>query len=452
MLSTRAALWRDRSLRFATGGGATVVGAFFGALRNKWLAEHLSTSGLGVLAQILSAQTWLGTAAGLGLALPMARAVGAASAAGDPATVRRTVWTALALIGAVVATVALLGLLLAPWLSLLLLGTPEYAGLVRIAMLGVAGLALYVVAGGVFAGRSDVGAPLVVALAGGAVATAVTVALVPRAGLTGGAIGAALLLPVGLAAACAWRRRVASEILVPVPRPRFDPVIATTLLRVGLAALCLALLDQGTVLALRAHYLRVNGVAANGLLQAALALAQQTSGVFMVYLSGYAFGRISGATDAAAVRDYTRRLWAPLVSLAVVAFALAMVVASPLLQLFYSDRFEPARPLMAWALFGEFCRVMTQVWALGALPLGGLRLWLLIGFPLPASLALAYLLLAPSAGALAVPLASAVSGLAQLAVTALLMSRRGVTPRPRDAALLATALAGLAWLARTVAG
>ena len=42
--------------------------------------------------------------------------------------------------------------------------------------------------------------------------------------------------------------------------------------------------------------------------------------------------------------------------------------------------------------------------------------------------------------------------LVQLAITAVLMSRRGVTPRPRDLALLAAALAGLAWLARTVAG
>lgn len=451
MPSTRVALWCDRSLRFALGGGATLVAAVFAVVRNKWLAEHLSTAGLGVLAQVFSAQIWLGTAAGLGLSLPVAQAVGAATAAGDGPALRRTVWTALTLAGAAALGVVVLGLVLAPWLSQVLLGTRAHAGLLRIAMLGVAGLALHAVASGLFAGRSDVRSPLVMALAGGVVAVVVTVTLVPRAGLAGGAIGAAVLVPAGLAAAWWLRRRKGDAVEAPSPRPGFDPATGRVLLRVGLAALTLALLDQGTLLALRAHYLRVNGVPANGLLQAALALAQQISGAFMAYLAGYAFGRISGARDAAGIRDYTRRHWMPLVALAAAAFAVAMLLASPLIALFYSDRFAPARPLMAWALFAEFCRVMTQVWGLGALPIGGLRVWMPIGIAGPLAFAPAYALLAPSAGTLALPQAAALAGLVQLGVTAVLMSRRGVTLRAGDAALLAVALVGLALLARTVA-
>lgn len=452
MLSTRAALWRDRSLRFALGGGATVVTAVFAVVRNKWLAEHLSTAGLGVLAQVFSAQTWLGTAAGLGLSLPVAQAVGAATAAGDGPALRRTIGTAFTLVGAAGLAVVVLGLLLAPWLSQVLLGTGAHAGLLRIAMLGVAGLALQAVAGGVFAGRSDVRAPLVLAFAGGVVAVGTTMALVPRAGLAGGAIGAAVLLPAGLVAAWWWRRRVHAAAPAPSPQPGFDPATARVLLRVGLAALALALLDQGTLLALRAHYLRANGIPANGLLQAALALAQQISGVFMAYLAGYAFGRISGAVGAAGVRDYTRRHWMPLVALAAMAFALAMLLASPLIALFYSDRFAGARPLMAWALFAEFCRVMTLVWGLGALPIGGLRVWMPIGIAGPVAFVPAYAVLAPVTGTLALPYAAVFAGFVQLAVTGVLMSRCGVTLRVSDAALLAAALAGLALLARTVAG
>jgi len=452
MLSTRAALWRDRSLRFALGGGATIVTAVFAVARNKWLAEHLSTPGLGVLGQVFSAQTWLGTAAGLGLSLPVAQAVSAATAAGDGPALRRTVWTALALAGTAALGIVVLGLLLAPWGSQLLLGTGAHAGLLRIAMLGVAGLALQAVAGGVFAGRSDVGAPLMLAFAGGVVAVGTTMALVPRAGLAGGAIGSAVLVSAGLAAACGWRRRSVGAVLSPPPRPRFDPAVARALLRVGLAALTLALIDQGTLLALRAHYLRVHGIPANGLLQAALALAQQVSGAFMAYLAGYAFGRISGAGDAAAIRDYTRRHWVPLITLAVVAFALAMLLASPLIALFYSDRFAPARPLMAWALYAEFCRVMTMVWGLGALPVGGLRVWMPIGIAGPAAFVPAYVVLAPVAGTLALPYAAVLAGLVQLAVAGVLMSRRGVTLRAGDATLLAAALAGLAWLAWVATG
>src|SRR5262245_55680012 len=165
MLTSRgAALWRDRTLRFALGGAAPVVTAVFALARNKWLAEHLATSGMGVLGQVFSTQTLLGTAAGMGLALPVARALAAATATADARAAHRSVWTALALAGGAALALALPALLLAPWLSQALLGTPEHASLLRIATIGVVGLALQAVANGVFAGRSDVAGPLAVAL------------------------------------------------------------------------------------------------------------------------------------------------------------------------------------------------------------------------------------------------------------------------------------------------
>jgi len=277
------------------------------------------------------------------------------------------------------------------------------------------------------------------------------VALVPRAGLVGGAIGAAVLLPAGLATAWWTRREVRRIVQAFPPRSGFDAGTARTLSRVGLAALALALADQGTLLALRSHYLRVNGLSANGLLQAALALSLQASGVFQAYLANYAFGRVSAAAGPEGVRDYTRRQWAPFVSLATLAFAVAMLIAGPLLRILYSDQFAPARPLMAWVLLAEFCRVMTQTWGIGALPAGGLRAWVPIGIAGPLVFIPAYLLLAPVAGVLALPWASAISALIQLVITGVLMGRLGVTLRARDLALLAAALAGLGLLARAVA-
>src|SRR5205823_8242744 len=123
-------------------------------------------------------------------------------------------------------------------------------------------------------------------------------------------------------------------------------------------------------------YLRLNGVAANGLLQAALALAQLVGGLFYAWLSSYCFGRMSAAGGVEGVRAYTRKLWGPTMLVAGGGFAAAMLLASPLLHLFYSHRFESARPLMAWTLAGEFARVAIQLWGLGALPLGGVRLWM----------------------------------------------------------------------------
>src|SRR5439155_447785 len=100
-----------------------------------------------------------------------------------------------------------------------------------------------------------------------------------------------------------------------------------SLLGVGAAALVLTLVDLGTMLAVRSNYLSVNGVAANGLLQAALALSQQVGTLFYAYLSNYAFGKVSGLGGAAEIRVYTRRHWRPLMLLAAPIFALAMVAS-----------------------------------------------------------------------------------------------------------------------------
>ncbi|HKQ56808.1 MAG TPA: hypothetical protein VJY35_02975, partial [Candidatus Eisenbacteria bacterium] len=248
------------------------------------------------------------------------------------------------------------------------------------------------------------------------------------------------------------RRRAYHDALEPRPRPVLDAPTARGLLGVGITALLLAVLDLGVPLGLRAHYLRAHGIAANGLLQSAIALAQQLSAAFIAYLWSYAFGRLSAAGGPTGIRDYTRKHWKALVMVAAAAFALVMLMSGPLLALFYSSEFAVARPLMAWTLLAEFCRVMTQVWSLGVLPLGAVRAWIAIGVVGPVAYVLGYVLLAPVAGTLAMPMAAASGALIQLGVAGVLMSRRGVTLRPGDAALLLVVLGVLAVLARWVSG
>src|SRR5437879_2148206 len=126
MSSPRFDLWKDRSLRFATGSSSILSTAFLGIIRNKWLATHLQTAGLGVLAQTTSAQGCLGNLAGMGLSLPVSRAVGAARGQRDDAAARRTVWTAFSLIGIASLLVAAVGLIFAGPISTALLGSPEH--------------------------------------------------------------------------------------------------------------------------------------------------------------------------------------------------------------------------------------------------------------------------------------------------------------------------------------
>src|SRR5689334_19170429 len=80
------------------GTSTTLASGVTGILRNKWFAQHLEASGIGILAQIISSQGWLGTTAGMGLGLPVARIVGAATGSGDLTTARRTMTTAFTLL------------------------------------------------------------------------------------------------------------------------------------------------------------------------------------------------------------------------------------------------------------------------------------------------------------------------------------------------------------------
>lgn len=453
MPEIRIDVWRTRLVRFSFGAGSTLIYASLGIVRNKWLAQMLGTAGLGTVVQVLASMNWLGQAAGLGLGLPVSRSVGAARGAGSAPDEQRVVGTAFRMVVAWALVVAIATVIAAPWLSRFLLGSTAQAGLVRISALGIAGLALAGTLLSIFAGRGDVRAPLTLAAGGAGVATVLTLLLVPRFGLTGAVSAAAVLYASGFVIALLFHRRQYRGVLAPTAW-RFHRGEAKSMLGVGGAGLLLALLNQGTLLGLRAHYVHVYGVAANGLLQAAIALAQQIGALFYAYLTSYAFGTLSAAAGAAgpdavaAVRAYTRRQWPAMILLAAVLFAIAMLGASPLLHLLYSSRFDPARRLMTWTLLGEFGRVGMQVWMLGALPLGGVRLLAPISLSYPVALAASYAFFgATGAGVESLPRAYAVAGGCSLLVAGLLMSRRGVTLGARGILSLAAGAAVLAALA-----
>lgn len=447
-MSSRTPLWLKPAARFGLSGATSCVGAIGSVIRNKLFATWLDTTGVGVLAQVTSGQTWLGTLTGLGLSLPLSHAIATARGAGDTASVRRAVWTVGVAVGLAGVGVSIAGLLLAPALSTALLGTSEYTALVRWSMLGVAGLAAQVTLQGLYAGFADVRAPFTHVLTGNLVATALVLALVPRFGIAGAVFGTACFYPAAIAVTLWVHRERYRDALRPVPSPRFDRAVFGRLLKVATVTLALALLDQGVLVATRAHYVRVQGAAANGILQAALALAQQSGGLFYAYLGGYAFGRISGLTGTGPIRDYTRRQWRAVTPLAAALALFVVLAGGPLLHLLYSNRFDPARGPLAWTLFGEFCKVGMQVWALGALSVGGVRLWAPIGFAYTTTVAVGYVVATHfGAGAYSLPYAYAAAGVVGLGAAGLLMSRRGVTLGGRDAALLAVTLGALGSLA-----
>ncbi len=444
MSEPRLAVWKSRALRLWLAAGTPVVGALGSVARNKWLALHLDPAGLGVLGQVVAGQTWLGTLTGLGLAVPVARSIGAALARDDAEAVRRTFATARRMIGVTTLVAAALGLAFAPWASLALFGTAEHAGLVRISMLAVVGLGHQALLNGLFAGHSDVKTPFTYAVAGAVVMVGAALLLVPRFAIGGAVWSVSLFWPAAIAVSLLVHGGRYRAAFARPAGPSFDPAEARAMLGVAMASLALGLADLGTLLVLRSHYVRIAGLAANGLLQASLGLSQQLGSLIYAYLSAYAFGRISGQRDVAGVRHYTRLNWTPLVGLGALGCLATGLLATPLLHLLYSSRFDAAGPMLAWMLAGEFGKIGVQVWALGALPVGGVRLWVPIGVSSVLGTLAGYAAAAHAgAGVLALPLAYAAGAGVSMLVTGVLMSARGVTLRPRDLALW---LAGAALL------
>jgi O-antigen/teichoic acid export membrane protein len=448
MQPSRLEVWTARAQRVAFGGAANVVGALGGAVRNKILATALQTTGMGMIAQVQTSQVWLGLAASLGLSIPVTQCIGAAIARDDEPEVRRVVWTALTASGAAIAVTIAAGLLLERQWTEMLLGPGADPWLVRLSLITVAGLAIQAIVQGVFAGRSDVRAPLTLAILGNLVVIAAAATLVGPFGLRGAVVAIAAFIPFGLAGTLAIHRREYRSSFLPVPHPRFHAATARTMLKVAVAALTMSLLDQGTLLAVRTHFARTEGFSANGLLQAAFALTQQTGAVFYAYLGSYAFGKISGAKGPEGIRAYVQRQWSALMMLAALSCAAVMLLSRPLIHLAFSSRFDGAQPMMSWMLFGEYARVGMQCWIFGALPLGGLRLYVPLGLSYTLGIAGGYgVALALGLGSMSVAFAYAFAGCLALAVSAVVMTWCRVPLTPRGWLVLLAGLAGLATLA-----
>src|SRR5262249_55640380 len=148
----------------------------------------------------------------------------------------------------------------APWISAALLGSSAHATLIRISLLAVAGLAFQPTVQGLFAGHSDVRSTFIYALLGNGAMVALVFALVPRFGLAGAVWSMACFWPVAIVGTLWLGRGVYAAALAPPDGPRFDPAIGGAMLKVASASLALALLDQGTLLAIRAHYVRLYGL------------------------------------------------------------------------------------------------------------------------------------------------------------------------------------------------
>jgi len=299
------------------GASATILSGLTGILRNKWIAQHLEASGIGILAQVVSSQMWLGSVGGMSLVLPVTRSVGAATASGDWAGARRVVWAAMAMLTMSASIVIALGLFFAPLISSALLGSPRYASLIRISMIGVAGVAFQQLVVGIFAGRSDLKGPLAFSAVGGLGSVAATLYLVPRAGLAGAVLAVSLLFPLGCLGAILLRRKEHALLLTRLPERALTAGMARGLLTVASSGLVAALVEQGVFLTIRSHYVRTFGIEANGFLQAGLAISQQVGSLFYAYLASYAFGKISGLVGAEGTRDYTRKHWSAIMLLAV---------------------------------------------------------------------------------------------------------------------------------------
>lgn len=360
---------------------AQIVGLACALLRGKVNALYLEPDGVGFIAQLNYLSTLIATIAVFGMWNGCIKLLAEAKAKGDAEQEARirsiTLFYPLAA-----------GLLLAVGISVTsdlvgraLLGEDTHSGAVIVAAFAVpAGLLASALSIGLQAqGRMQrLAVANVLNFLGG---TALVVTLVVAFGLQG-AIAGVLLTSVlafvvfvvrepGLFRGVSFRRHIV-----------LDGSVLRAIYVFGIAAMILSLASSATDLGVRTMIVRQLGIASNGLYQPVAMLSTQVFLALISALAMYLFPRLTGlyanGQHEEANDDVNSGVRLMLIA-AIPAVVITITLAPQLLRLVYSAQFVSASAALTWQMSGEVFRALA--WTVGAvlLPLGLIRVWLVIG-------------------------------------------------------------------------
>lgn len=343
-------------------GGSTVLTIAVGIVRTKILALLLGPAGYGLLGAFTLIVDLARSVAQLGIQSSGVREVAAAAASGDGRRVDRTALVLRrAALGCAVAGAVALAWLAAP-IARLSFGGDDHAG--GIAWLGIA-VALGVLTAAPAAllqGTRRIADLARIAVFGGLLGSIASVALIGVWGEAG--IVPSLIAVAAASWAVSWwygRRIGVAPVALTV---RATLAESSALFRLGIAFMGSALLTVGAAYAVRVFVLRLHGVAAAGLFNAAWTLGGLYVGFILQALATDFYPRLVGvAEDDALVNRLVNEQARVSLLLALPGVLATLSFAPVVVSLFYDAAFAGCVETLRWVCLGMALRVLT--WPLG---------------------------------------------------------------------------------------
>ena len=449
------------------GSVATVVAAI---LRAKILAHWLGPEGTGVLAQLASLTAVLVPLGTLGVGNGLVAMIAEARAKNDDARVRALGRTALTLAWLVGGGLALVAILLSPWLADGIYHDNGFAwavilGALTVPLSAIASLRVSMLQGHQ-AVRAMAGLNLVIAASGivtilplayfygvrGAVSQLVVIAAI-YAWWSG-----RLLAPLQAPGATAGAADAAAPAAARAARgPRIDRALLRPLLRFGASALLVGLSSTLTLLVLRSILVQKLGLGPNGIYQVCVGVSGLLIPTILNAITATVWPEIAAkATHAEAAPSMRSAL--RLAFLLTTGACAGILVGAPIwVPLFYSGKFLPALDLLPIQFLGDYFRVAAWMFGIWLVPRNRLKPWVAFDLVYGATLLLAFVLLVDRIGLKSVVIGYVLAHVTH-AVLHYLLARRALGFRlgPDNRRLLLASfalLAGLAaWTPRALPG
>jgi PST family polysaccharide transporter len=336
-------------------GGAQVVGLASGFLRTKVIALVLGPAGVGLAGLFNTYSGNISALAGWGLGTSGVRLVAGATAEEKPkaqAAVRRMGWF-LSLIGLA------LGCLLFWPATRLTFGSSEYAYEMAIVALAVPCLVASGTWSALLQADGRVESLAKVQVVGALVGTVLGLPLIYLYGSTG--IALAILLAAALPAAFLWRAarmHCSPPSHGSVERPHLDALV-----KIGGALMVVGWASQLSTYLVRMAIVRLEGIEAAGLYQAAYAIAGSLPGFVFAAMGADFFPRVASTTSEEDALKTTEKQITIGVILAAPLIGIILLFDREILSLLFSKSFETAALPMMWLTWGIFVRLLA--WPLG---------------------------------------------------------------------------------------
>ena len=333
-----------------------------GIVRTKAMALLLGPAGFGLMAVYGSILDLALNIAGMGVGNSGVRQVAESVGSGDALRISRTVFVLKRMTVALGALGAAGLVILAPHVSSITFGSDEYALPIAILSLAVFFRVMTAGQGALIQGMRRIGDLAWMGVIGTLAGTVASILLVYVYGEAGVAPSLVAGAAVGLLVSWWYSRRVeTTRVVLPGLEVRRE---AWLLLRLGFAFMASGFMMMGAAYAVRAMILRIEGLDAAGLYQAAWTLGGIYVGMILQAMGTDFYPRLTNS-----IRDnqQSNRLvneQAQVSLLLAGPGVIATLMLAPLLMIaFYSAKFAAATNVLQWICLGMALRVIT--WPMG---------------------------------------------------------------------------------------